>query len=249
LSAAESSSLPVRLITWNVRSLRDDRDAVVATLQRLRADVVPLQETPRLWFPQRAVRRLASRAGLRVAAGGAAGHGSAVLVGPGTQVVTSVLTPLTRSRGRHRRALASAVLQLRGTPVLVASGHLGLSGAERLRHVAQIHALLARFAVGPTTLVGLDTNEAPGGRVTQALGSGGRLVEVLSDRLDAAPTFPASAPVQRIDQLWVSPDVEVRQVGVPDLPRLADASDHLPVVADLALSRPGGQPAGWGATR
>ncbi|HET7173567.1 MAG TPA: endonuclease/exonuclease/phosphatase family protein [Nocardioidaceae bacterium] len=52
------------------------------------------------------------------------------------------------------------------------------------------------------------------------------------------PTYPSWRPVERIDALLVR-GAEVRGAGVPDLPAgvLAAASDHLPVVAHLALPR------------
>ncbi|QYJ16825.1 hypothetical protein Rxycam_02661 [Rubrobacter xylanophilus DSM 9941] len=48
-------------------------------------------------------------------------------------------------------------------------------------------------------------------------------------------TFPASPPTRRIDYMLVSKRVEVRSVQVLNEP----ASDHLPVVADLLVSRGG----------
>lgn len=46
-------------------------------------------------------------------------------------------------------------------------------------------------------------------------------------------TYPAEAPAQRIDYVLVSPGTGVTAVRVP----VTDASDHLPVVADLTLRR------------
>jgi endonuclease/exonuclease/phosphatase family metal-dependent hydrolase len=49
-------------------------------------------------------------------------------------------------------------------------------------------------------------------------------------------TFPASAPRLRIDGIFVSAEVQVLRCGVPqDVPGLAKASDHLPLIADLHL--------------
>jgi endonuclease/exonuclease/phosphatase family metal-dependent hydrolase len=50
-------------------------------------------------------------------------------------------------------------------------------------------------------------------------------------------TYPADAPVQRIDYVTVSDNVRVRSAVVPSEPGVVAASDHRPVVADLKLSR------------
>ncbi|MZE74838.1 metal-dependent hydrolase, partial [Streptomyces sp. SID5789] len=47
-------------------------------------------------------------------------------------------------------------------------------------------------------------------------------------------TFPAAAPVKRIDYVTVGEGVRVRGAAVPEE---AVASDHRPVVADVSLTR------------
>jgi endonuclease/exonuclease/phosphatase family metal-dependent hydrolase len=53
----------------------------------------------------------------------------------------------------------------------------------------------------------------------------------LTDAAPAGPTYPADVPTKRIDYVTVSPDVLVRAATVPT----TLASDHRPVLADLAL--------------
>lgn len=246
--SSSGSGASFRFVTWNVRSLRDDRAVVAATLCRLRPDVVALQEAPRFGLARHSLERLASRAGLRVVAGGAATRGVGLLVGSRVRIVDVRIGRLTRTPKKHRRAVVAARLLIQRTPLVAASTHLGLSASERLRHVNEIASLLDGFAGDATTrLLGLDTNEFPGGDVDAALSSAGRVVEVLAGQPDAAPTYPALAPTARIDQIWASPRVRVLRAGVPRLPALADASDHLPVVADLALPVAPPNPAGWDA--
>lgn len=236
-----------RVVTWNLRSLRGDAAAAAAVLRRLQPDVVAVQEVPRFWFGSRRLTRWARHADLAVVAAGPEAHGVAVLAHGDVAVVSSTTRELGRTPGKHARGVALAVLELGGASLVVGSAHLGLSHVERLRHVDQIAALLAQAAAGAPRVVGVDTNEPPGGGVTMAIQGSWRLHEVLAQAVTPAPTYPAHAPAHRIDQIWVSPDVEVRRAGVPDLQPLTGASDHLPVVADLALPATPPKTAGWGA--
>jgi endonuclease/exonuclease/phosphatase family metal-dependent hydrolase len=232
-AAGEHSGVPVRVVTWNVRSLRDDRHRVSDALRRLRPDVVMLQEAPRLPWDRRQLSSVAKGAGLRVAIDGRHG-GVGLLVGDDVEVAAAHAQPLAETRGKHRRAVAVAQLRGPGVAWVVASVHLGLSHVERVRHVGEIAGQLDAYGALPR-VVGADTNEAPGGGVSVAITSSWRMVEALADRPSAAATFPANVPTVRIDQVWVTPDIAVRHCGVPALRRLETASDHLPVVADLAL--------------
>lgn len=234
--AGEDSGQPVRAVTWNVRSLRDDRQVVVDALTRLSPDVVLLQEAPRLLWDRRQLASVANRAGLHVVVDGRRGGGVGILVRPDVEVLESRTQTLSQTPGQYRRTVAAAQLRWHGVVWVVASVHLGLSHVERLRHVSEIALELDAYG-GLPRLVGADTNETPGGGVSMAMTSSWRMVEALADRSSAAATFPANAPTVRIDQVWVTPDIVVRRCGVPALRRIEAASDHLPVVADLALPR------------
>ena len=59
---------PLRLMTWNVRSLRDDREAVIRVLEKAAPDVLFVQEAPRFLRAQSKLAALARQAGLVVAA-------------------------------------------------------------------------------------------------------------------------------------------------------------------------------------
>ncbi|NTW40855.1 MAG: hypothetical protein HGA44_13405 [Cellulomonadaceae bacterium] len=76
----------LRVMTFNVRQLRDDRSAVVAVLRDAAPDVVAIQEPPRgPWGPFR-LRSVARAAGLRVAVSGRGARTTALLVRPGLPV-------------------------------------------------------------------------------------------------------------------------------------------------------------------
>lgn len=242
----------LRFVTWNVRSLRDDITQVTDVLRTLRPDVVALQEAPRFLLADRRTRRLAARAGLRLVAGGSRAHGTALLTSERVDTAASVVVPLSATPRRHRRAVTAAGIEAAGSVVTVASVHLGLDAGERRRHCGELFDFIEEFATPDRPwVVGLDTNEPPDGPVTAALRAGTAsvpgLVDVFATASTLAPTFPAARPQARIDQIWTSAVVPVLRAGVPVLPGLARASDHLPVVADLALSAPPPDPSGWGA--
>lgn len=227
----------LRVVTWNVRSLRDDEAVVLHSLVRLRPQVVMLQETPRFWRGDRRLASLAARARLRVVCGGAKAHGVAVLAAPEVTVDQTNLTTLSRTPKLHRRDVVLADVCVGGARLVVGSLHLGLSHAERVRHVAEVARLLRDVVPGAPCVIGMDTNEAPGGGVSASGAATWGLREVLVDAPNAAATYPASSPRTRIDQIWVTPQVGVRRAGVPQLPVLERGSDHLPVVAELAVPR------------
>ncbi len=235
----------VRVVTWNVRSLRDDVAVVARSLVRLQPQIVLLQESPRLWWGDRRLASLAAQTELTVVAGGAKGHGVAVLAGVGVRADQTIVATLSRTPRMHRRAVVLAHLYVAGAEVVAGSAHLGLSHVERLRHVGEIAELLDDVAGDVPRVVGLDTNEAPGAGVGVAVEAAWGLREVLVDAPSPAATYPARSPRQRIDQIWVTPRISVRRAGVPLLPLLPQGSDHLPVVADLAVPDAPGERAGW----
>ncbi|RMI40487.1 endonuclease/exonuclease/phosphatase [Actinomadura harenae] len=231
--------MTVRVVSYNIRSLRDDPDAVARVVRALRPDVLCLQEVPRFgsWWWQR--RRLARACGMRVAAGRRA-CGLAVFTAPRVERVAREFHLLSRVPGLHRRALAVAVLRVDGVPLIAATTHLDLADEPRLRHAGEILARLERARArhrGPLVLTG-DINEEPGGQAW------GRLVRHFQDAHAVAPdgdalTFSAADPARRIDGVFADRGVEVLGCGVPADPELADdypkATDHRPVLARLRL--------------
>jgi endonuclease/exonuclease/phosphatase family metal-dependent hydrolase len=57
----------------------------------------------------------------------------------------------------------------------------------------------------------------------------------LTTPVDGRSTFPATLPRHRLDAVFVSPDISVEKYEVIDTDQAMRASDHLPVLADLAL--------------
>ena len=209
----------MRVVSWNVRSLRDGRGAVVRQLRFLDADVVILQEAPRLVLWRLSRRLLARQAGLRVATTGRAA-GNCVLTR--LPVADGSTREFPRRPGLHTRGTAGAVLLLDGLPVRVAGTHLDLEPNARLQTARLVRA-------APVDVLCADVNDVPGSPAWEVLAAG------LTDP-GSGPTFPADAPARRIDALLVGPALVVLASRVEP----TSASDHLPLVADLA--RVGGPP-------
>jgi endonuclease/exonuclease/phosphatase family metal-dependent hydrolase len=198
--------------------------------------VLCVQEAPRFarWRTRRA--DLARRFGMYVAAGERTG-GLAIFASLRAAVVRAEYHVLGHVPRLHRRALAVAVLDIAGAgPVVAASAHLDLDPAARLRHAAEIEAVLAdvrRRHDAPLVLAG-DLNEGPDGPAWQRLATGRTDVHAGTPP-GAAPTVPAYAPHRRIDAIFVTPPLRVRTTGVsvPSVHDVVRASDHRPVVADL----------------
>lgn len=133
---------------------------------------------------------------------------------------------------REARGLVDATVDVDGTVVRVAVTHLqNRSGGERRDQSALIAGLLAGgdAPAAPTVLLG-DMNAGPGTPEMRALTA--VLVDAWAVAGDGAGlTFPARRPVARIDYVLVSPGVRPLGAAVVG----TRASDHRPVVADLAL--------------
>jgi endonuclease/exonuclease/phosphatase family metal-dependent hydrolase len=209
----------MRVVGWNVRSLRDGRAGVVAVVRRLDPDVLVLQEAPRLVLWRLSRWWLARACGLRLATRGWAA-GNAVLVRPGVHVVAASEVRAPRVPGLHRRGAAVAELVVGGQRLAVAGTHLDLEPVARLATARLVRAALPE---GPAVLAA-DVNDVPGSAAWLALAEG------LHDPLAGGPpTFPAGRPTRRIDALLVR-GLEVVRAEVVDV---AGASDHRAVVLDL----------------
>src|SRR4051812_31802072 len=119
-------------MTWNVRSLRDDRAALVRVLEQCAPDVLFVEEAPRFLRAQSKLAALAREAGLVVAAGGRPAAGVALLTTMRMKVDAPQSHLLTKTSGLHQRGVALVDLTLGPHQFLAASVHLGLDAAERL---------------------------------------------------------------------------------------------------------------------
>jgi endonuclease/exonuclease/phosphatase family metal-dependent hydrolase len=227
----------LRVVTYNVHGLRDDRSALVDVVQDLAPDVLIVQEAPRRlrWRTRNA--HLAHDLGLVYLAGGAPSLGNVILTSLRVRALETWELRYPLTPGRHMRGAVFARCAVGGAPFVVVGSHLSLDAVER---AAQARLLAKALAdVDAPVVLGADLNEPPGGTAWQVLGAA--LVDGADGVRPAGPwaTFPAAAPRQRIDAILVDPRIRVTGYRVAaDLPAVRRASDHLPVVAELDLPAP-----------
>ena len=219
--------IPLRVLSYNVHGLRDDRAALTGLVRDLEPDVVIVQEAPRRFRWRHKCAALADDVGMVVAAGGLPALGNLLLVTLRVRVheAWSLRYPLTP--GRHLRGAVFARCSVRGATFSISGSHLATDPVERPAQAAAWKTALTSLD-GPV-IAAADLNEGAGGGAWRTVADG--FVEPSS----AALTFPATLPRHRLDALFVSPDITVEKYEVIETEQARNASDHLPVLADLLL--------------
>jgi endonuclease/exonuclease/phosphatase family metal-dependent hydrolase len=235
----------MRVMSYNVHGLRDDRSALAEVVREVAPDVLVVQEAPRRlrWRTRNA--QLAHALDLVYVTGGAPSLGNVIMtnlaVRPyGAWELRYPLTP-----GRHMRGAAFARCTADGVSFVVAGSHLATDPAERPGQARLLKKALTdhgrhsasapqggatdRITTDAPVILTVDLNDEPGGVAWQTLAEG--LVDAAGE--DASATFPATG--QRLDAIMVDPRIAVSSYRVVDSPAARRASDHLPVVADLTL--------------
>jgi endonuclease/exonuclease/phosphatase family metal-dependent hydrolase len=230
----------IRVATYNVhgcigRDGRHDPERVAGVIVELDADIVALQE-----FTYPASVALESRT-------------PAVLttldrytcaLGPTRKTVTTCFGNALFTRhpikevhridlsmeSREPRGALAATIDVGGKAVHVLAAHLGLRLRERRFQVRQILDYLD--SVRDTLFVVLgDFNDWLPGR------SVGHLLDRRLGRLPRAPSYPVSWPLVSLDRIWVHPSRALRRIFSHGTTAARQASDHLPVVAEIAPGR------------
>ncbi len=245
-----------RIVTYNIRKGGLRRRRLIAdVLTAIDADVVVLQEAT----DPRVVRLLAEATGCRAIIH-APGRSVAVL--SRSQPAEAVWHRMARARNFAEVTLPQ--LDLRILAVHLGAGLSGRPERRRLRQVERVLATAcAGPGPGRTMIVG-DLNAIARGelpniaalprRIRMLLRVDGGMGTAVIDRVLAegfsdayralnpdgdGSTMPAVAPTVRLDYVMVGPDLVplVAACGIPaiDPALLRRASDHLPIVAELAL--------------
>lgn len=229
----------VRLLSYNVRSLRDDRRALARVVKACEPDLVCIQESPRYWYPGGQAAWLAHATGTVILSGGGRiAAGPLLLGGLGVDVLSVHDRLLPKTRGLHARGFATARVRIAGSaPFSVTSCHLSLDAAERY---TQFSLLLGQLDVAEHGVIAGDFNEHPDGPGWRMLA--GRLQDGhLTAPWGGTYTSRPGDPHQRIDAVFATPGVKVLACGVPwGLPGVTEAdlraaTDHLPVLAVLEI--------------
>ena len=221
------SGVPLRVMSYNVHGLGDDRAAVIELVRELAPDVLIVQEAPRRFRWRHKCAAFADDAGLVVAAGGLPALGNLVLVSLRVKVHEAWCMRFPLTPGRHLRGAAFVRGSVRGGRFTVSGSHLATDPAERPDQAALWKQALDAIE-GPVIAAG-DLNEGPGGGAWRTVEDG--LVSSAAGRF----TYPATLPARLIDGLFVTPDITIEKYEVVETDLARRASDHLPVVADLTL--------------
>ncbi|MET9813809.1 endonuclease/exonuclease/phosphatase family protein [Streptomyces sp. NPDC006355] len=232
-------SAVIRVLSYNIRSMRDDTDALARVIRACAPDLVLIQEAPRFFRWRKKLARLARTSDLVVVTGGATTTGPAILSSLRASVERTEDVLLPRTPGLHRRGFATAVVRIAGTRLGVLSCHLSLQKDERHDQAGVLLDRLAGLGV-EHAIAGGDLNERPDGPAFRLL------ADSLTDCRAAAPwggehTWTPADPYQRIDAIFATKGIEVLGCGVPlGQPGVTEAdlraaTDHLPVLAALRV--------------
>lgn len=254
---AATPPVRARVVTYNVHGCvgpggKLDVGRVADVLAAIEPDVVVLQEldvgrsrSRRCHQPETIAKRLAmSFLFCPTVMDGDEHYGHAVLSRvPQKHVRAERLPGATWPRVTEPRSALWTEIAFDNCTLHVIGTHLGLMPWERRLQAA---ALVSsewmgdpRFT-GPRVLCG-DFNVPPGSRTYRKLISGLRDVQKTARRARERPTFPAWFPLLRIDHVLVSEEIRVEHADVVRTPLARKASDHLPVVVDLAFGAPNQQ--------
>ena len=224
----------LRLLSYNVRSLRDDAEAVARVIRDAEPHVVCVQEAPRLARWRSKCAALARRSGLVVVGGGRPAGANLILSTLGVEVQVTRDVRFTTDPRLHHRGAALALLSLRGARFAVAGTHLDLVPGPRLRHVGELHRVLDSFAGGVPSVVAGDINDVPESQPWSLLG------QTRPDAFAVAGagtgfTYSATSPARRIDGVFADQRLAVKSATVLDSADVPLASDHRPLLVELEL--------------
>ncbi|MFJ9039899.1 endonuclease/exonuclease/phosphatase family protein [Streptomyces sp. NPDC102406] len=253
-------AVPLRIATYNIHAGSGmdevfDLDRQAAALRALDADVIGLQEVDVHWGARSqgldVARELAGRLGMRVSFAPIYSLDPATAGGPRREFGVAVLSryPIRAAVNHEITRLSTqdphpepapapgfgeVTLKVRGVPVQVFVTHLDYrpDPAVRAAQISDTRRIMAderRAVPGARQILLGDFNAPP---------SAPELAPLWGELRDAGPaeggTYPAAAPVRRIDYVAVGAGVRVRSATVP---AEATASDHRPVVAEVSVRR------------
>ena len=227
----------LRLATWNIHMAvgsdgRRDLARVVRVIRELKAEVVGLQEVDNQIEKDRDdLQILAEQTGYEVIAGptmqrSRGDYGNALL----TRLPVRKVERYDLSfKQREPRGLLIAELDWQGEPLQVAVTHLGLRPGERRHQVRRLCHYLVAEEGKPLVLMG-DFNEwfiwgRPLRRLKRRFGA-----------IRSPATFPSRWPLLQLDHVLVAPPECLVRKEVYLTGPAREASDHLPLVAELCCS-------------
>ena len=235
----EGTPVSGRFMTFNIHSAfnlagRLDPEAIAQTIEAQHPDVVALQEVSRGWLIDGSVDLvdwLSRRLGMAMLFAGTADPvwGNALLSRTG--FIESGSAPLPLAGTLLPRGYLWAYVDVRqGEPIRVIVTHLHHIAEEPAPRLAQIPVLLDFWNnTGRTVLMG-DLNSEPDWPEMDLFRQAGMVDAWEMAGEGPGLTWPAVDPFQRIDWIWLSPDLQATHAEVID----SAVSDHRAVVADIS---------------
>ena len=238
-----AASMSFRVMSYNIHhgeglDQRIDLERIAKLIAEAKADIVGLQEVDR--GCERTQKRdlpaeLAQLTGMRV-------HFEKNIPYQGGEYGNAVLTrfPIKSARNTHykmvrageQRGVLQLVLDVHGRDVLFMNTHLDhrADDTERVLNADELRSIIANAGSMPVILCG-DFNTAPRTRTHE------KITAFLSDCWEMVGqgdgfTIPVRKPAKRIDYIFVT-RATIEPVSVAVLH--SEASDHLPLVAELRL--------------
>lgn len=231
-AGAAGAGVPLRVLSYNIHSQRDDTAALAGVVRAAEPDVVIVQEGPRRFRWRQKCASLADSFGLVMAVGGLPSLGNLLLTSLRVRVVGTRCQRYPLTPGRHLRGAAYAECLVGGSRFLLAGSHLSTDPAERPGQAAAFKRELA--AVTLPVIAGADLNEGPDGPAWQTVAAGLTDAAVAREAAERH-TYSCANPRRRLDAIFVDPRVTVVDYDVVDTPATRRASDHFPVLVDLLL--------------
>jgi endonuclease/exonuclease/phosphatase family metal-dependent hydrolase len=222
----------IRVLSYNLHSLRDDTRALASVVRGVAPDLAILQEAPRRFRWRQKCADLARSFDMLVGAGGLPSLGNLILTNLRVRARDTWCVQFPLTPGRHMRGAAFVRCVVGRTAFLAVGSHLSTDANERPGQATLLKKYLDE-AEEPV-IFGGDLNENSGGAAWRTLADG------LVDAAAAAgaherATFPCAAPRERIDVVLADPRWTVVGYDLVDTPEARAASDHLPIVVDLAM--------------
>lgn len=222
----------LRVVSYNVHTLRDDLTALAGVVRKLAPDVLIVQEAPRRFRWRGRTARLAHDFGLTYAVGGLPSLGNVIMTNLRVRVVETWSSRYPLTPGRHMRGAAFARCEVDRSPVTIVGSHLSTDVAERVGQAALLKDWVS--TVDTPVVLGADVNENADGAAWRLLAND--CVDVAEKAKGAEKyTFSCADPRDRIDAMFVDKRISVVDYDVVDTPEARRASDHFPIVADLTL--------------
>lgn len=239
-ASEQPTGTELKVMTYNIHSAYDtdgvqDPEAIARIIEQGSADIVALQEVSRGWLIDGStdlVAWLSWRVDMQALFKGTTGPmwGNAILTrlpildqGFGTLPLEGTILP----RGYLWASLQAGASR----PVLVIATHLHHIEAENHVRLVQIPVLLDFWKGEPYTLLMGDFNAEPHYPEIALISGAGLLDSWVEAGAGEGLTWPATAPYERIDWIWHTPDLPVTSAEII----LSTASDHLPVLATFAI--------------